>query len=304
MRVSIELRHLRYLIAAADLGSIRRAAAALGVRESAISRRIRDLEDETGAAMLIRHSGGVHLTFAGERFVRRARRAIEQIEYAQKEVGTIGRGEDGAVRIGLFSSIASGFLARLFHAYDNEHAAVHLEFVEGEPSDYIASIRQHRLDIAFLPSSHAPKDCEVAHLWNERIHVAMPENDDLADNEEIRWSDLSDRHFVVSEASPGPAIHDYIVKHVAEPGHTPSIQRQAVYRDTLMQVVASGRGLTLVCDGIIAAQFSGVSFRPIAGAILPFYAIWSPSNDNPAFRKLLSLAKVMSQTMLDRKSVV
>ena len=66
--LSIELRHLRYFIAAAEHGSFRKAGAAVGVQESAISRRIRDLEDQLGASLFNRYNGGVHLTFAGERF--------------------------------------------------------------------------------------------------------------------------------------------------------------------------------------------------------------------------------------------
>lgn len=76
------LRHLRYVIAAADNGSFRKAAIAIGVQESAISRRIRDLEDEIGAALFIRSSSGVKLTHAGQLFIARARRALNQINYA------------------------------------------------------------------------------------------------------------------------------------------------------------------------------------------------------------------------------
>lgn len=66
---AIEFRHLRYFIAAAGHRSFRKAGAALGVQESAISCGIRDLEDRLGASLLLRHSGGVHLTIAGRRFL-------------------------------------------------------------------------------------------------------------------------------------------------------------------------------------------------------------------------------------------
>lgn len=104
------LGHLHYVIAAAEHWSFRAAARVLGVQESAISRRIHDFEDEIGAALFIRSHQGVKLTYAGQRFACRARIALDQIGHAAKDVGAIGRAEDGVVRIGIFSSMASGFL--------------------------------------------------------------------------------------------------------------------------------------------------------------------------------------------------
>lgn len=291
----MELRHLRYVISAAENGSIRRAALALGVRESAVSRRIRDLEDEIGAALFTRQRNGVDLTYAGEQFVRRVRRAINQINLAVKDVGVTGRGEDGVVRIGVFSSLASGFIAELIQAYDADHAGIRLDFIEGGPAEHLPAIRQLRLDVAFLTGKPVADGCDVAHLWNERVYVAMQAADELASHEDLGWNDLRRRHFVVSEAPPGPEIHDYLLKHLVELGHHPSIQQQEVYRDTLMQIVASGRGLTLTSEATIATSFPGVVYRPLAGEILPFCAIWSPRNDNPAFRRFLSLAKEISR---------
>lgn len=291
----IELRHLRYAIAATEHQSFRRAAQALGVHESAVSRRIRDLEDEIGAALFIRHHGGVSLTYAGQRFLGRAREAISQIGYATKDVGAIGRGEDGVVRIGIFSSLASGFLAELLFAYDAEHSGVRLDFIEGGSSEHVASVQGHRIDVAFLTGQPDAAGCNVTHLWNERVFLVLPRHHELADHNEIAWSDLHGRYFIVSEAEPGPEIHDYLVKHLAALGHHPSIERHGVGRDNLMQLVALGRGLSLTSEATTAAHFPGVVYRPLIDETLPFSAVWSPRNSNPALRSLLGLAKLMSE---------
>src|SRR5579871_4265281 len=107
----IVLQYLHYVLAAAAKRSFRQAAAELGLRESTISRGIRELEDEIGVALFIRHPGGVKLTNAGTRLLSHARQAVGRIEYALKDAGAAGRGEAGMVRIGIFSSLASGFLA-------------------------------------------------------------------------------------------------------------------------------------------------------------------------------------------------
>jgi DNA-binding transcriptional LysR family regulator len=293
--MAIELRHLRYVIAAAEHGSFRRAAKALEVQESAVSRRIRDLEDEIGAALFIRHHGGVNLSHAGQSFLNRARKAVRQIGHAMIDAGTFGRGESGVVRIGIFSSLASGFLADLLRAYLAGNPGVRPDLVEGGPSEHIAAVQRHQMDVAFLTGEPIADGCDRAHLWNELVYVALPSDDELVARENISWHDLRDRHFIVSEADPGPEIHDYLVKHLADLGHHPSVERHGVGRDNLMHLVSIGRGLTLTSEATIAAHFPGVVYRPMADEILPFCAIWSPHNDNPALRRLLSLARIMSK---------
>jgi DNA-binding transcriptional LysR family regulator len=76
---SIQFRHLRYVLATAECGSFRRAAKELEVQESAVSRRVRDLEDEICAALFIRQSSGVILTYAGKKFAEHARQILNQI---------------------------------------------------------------------------------------------------------------------------------------------------------------------------------------------------------------------------------
>jgi DNA-binding transcriptional LysR family regulator len=291
----VQIRHINYVIAAADHGSFRRAAAFLGVQESAVSRRIRDLEDRLGAPLFTRSAGGVQLTQAGRQFVQRGRKALSQIGMARAEVSAIGRGEDGEIRIGIFSSLASGFLADLFQAFGQRHKAVKLSFVEGNPAEHVAAVRQHQLDVAFLTGLTSWPDCQSQHLWSERIFAVLPLRHAHADDMEVGFGDLAGETFIVSESAPGEEIHDYLVQRMADLGHHPDIQQQAVGRDTLMQLVALGRGLTVTSEATTGTQFPGVVFRPIVGEILPFRAVWASRNDNPAFLLLLDLARSMAR---------
>jgi DNA-binding transcriptional LysR family regulator len=292
IKSSIQLHHLRYVIAAAECGSFRRAAKELEVQESAVSRRIRDLEDEIGVALFIRHSGGVILTHAGTKFLRRARQVLDQISHAAADVAMIGRGEEGVVRLGIFSSLASGFLAQLLHSFSAQHADVRIDIIEGAPSDHIAAVQRHRLDVAFVTGCPLLNDCDIAQFWTEQVYVVLPVIHPLAKLKQIRWCDLDDQAFVVSKADPGPEIHDFLIKNLAGLGVHPMIERHSVGRDNLMQIVSFGRGLTLTSQATIATRFPGVVYRPLEGEILPFCAVWSPRNDNPAFRRFLSLAKI------------
>lgn len=291
----MELRHLRYAIAAAEYGSFRRAARALGVPQSSVSRRIRDLEDEIGVSLFVRHHAGVKLTNAGERLLPRVSSALGEIAYATRDAGSAGRGADGEIHLGISSSLASGFLSELIVGFYDKHPSVKLHCVEGAAIDHIAAVRQHQLDIAFVTGERKILDCETVVLWKERVFLVLPDTHPLADRNVVTWSDLRDEQFVVSESEPGPEIHDYLIKHLAELSHHPRVERRSVGRDNLLQLVSFGRGLSLTSQATTAATFPNIVYRPIAGEVLPFSAVWSPTNDNPAFRRFLSLARTMAK---------
>ncbi|NJM82384.1 MAG: LysR family transcriptional regulator [Tabrizicola sp.] len=293
--MAIELRHLRYVVAASEWGSFRRAAVSLGVEQSAISRRIRDLEDDLGATLFIRHSGGVTLTHAGNIFLRHARQAVNEVSHAATDIASIGRGDEGMVRVGILSSLAAGFLPQMLRVYSDRYAGVHIDFVEGTPSDHIAAVRLHKLDVAFVTGEPSPSDCDAAQFWTERVFVVLPSDHALAERERISWDDLRDQVFIVGEGISGPEIQDFLIKKLSDLDACPVIERYCVGRDNLMQIVSFGRGVTLTSEATVAARFPGVVYRRLEGEALPFCAVWSPNNDNPALRRLLSLARSMAR---------
>ena len=97
--------------------SFSRAAQVLGVRQSAVSRRVRALEDEFGVSLFERDFTGVRLTEAGRRFLERARPALSEIDHAMKAAASAGRGAEGVIRIGILASVSGGFMRNVLGSY-------------------------------------------------------------------------------------------------------------------------------------------------------------------------------------------
>jgi len=74
----VELRHLRYFVAVAEMENVSRAALKLHVSQPALSRQIRDLEDEIGFCLLQRTAKSVRLTNAGRKFLDDARALLQK----------------------------------------------------------------------------------------------------------------------------------------------------------------------------------------------------------------------------------
>ncbi|MEH3046644.1 LysR family transcriptional regulator [Sphingomonas adhaesiva] len=291
---AIELRHLRYFLAAAEYGSFRKASSALAVQESSVSRRIRDLEGHLGTSLFRRHNGGVALTPAGQGFLRETRTALEHLGDGVTGVSAIGKSESGNLRVGLFSSLASGFLSTLFRAFDADRAGVRIDFSDGHPSEHIAAVRMRHLDIAFITGTTEHARCETAHLWSEQVFAVLPASHPLAAQPSLVWRQLVGQTFITSEQSPNNEVHDVLIRRLSDLGQHPEVHRQHVGRDTLMSLVAIGLGLTLTSEAATSTSFDGVVYRPIAGETISFCGVWLPQNDNPALRRLLSMARARS----------
>ncbi|MBN8999191.1 MAG: LysR family transcriptional regulator, partial [Rhizobiales bacterium] len=94
----------------------------------------------------------------------------------------------------------------------------------------------------------------------------------------------------------GKQIRQYIIRKINEIEADVRVDIQRVGRYNIFNLVALSECITLVSESETSISVPGVAYRPIRGEIVPFSAIWSSRNDNPPFRALLSLAKVMTRS--------
>jgi DNA-binding transcriptional LysR family regulator len=275
--------------------SFRRAAKALGVRQSAVGRRVRALEDELGVSLFERHPHRRAGYECGRSILEGGTCSTSPARSRRQAAAAAGTGSIGKVSIGIFSSIAAGPLRELIHLYCSEHPDVRVQIVEGSSVDNVAALRNRQLDIAFITNFTDANGCEMLPLWTERIFVILPERHALRDRKEIHWADLCDEHLIVRQ-SCDPAFHDRLTNRLTSGGSGAYVQKLSVGRGTLIHLVAIGLGVGITSEAATARPFPNVIFRPIAGPdeVLRFSAAWLPQNDNPAFRRLLSLARKIS----------
>ncbi|WP_051335583.1 LysR family transcriptional regulator [Methylocapsa acidiphila] len=292
----VKLVSISQALLVAEHLSFSRAAQVLGIQQSAVSRRVRALEDKLGVSLFERDASGIRLTEAGRRFLDRSRSALAEIDHAVKGAANAGCGAEGALSIGILSSLSRGFVRELIRTYRETHPAIAIDIVEGSASEHLARISERLLDIAFVTGTPSALHCDTLVLWEARVFAALPARHRLAKEDAVGWEGLKDERFIVSRDAPGPEIHDYLVRRLADFGHSPSVERYDVGRESLMHLVALGFGISLASEAATATRYPEVVFRPLATAedILPCSAVWLPVNDNPALRRFLSLARSMS----------
>lgn len=295
--VSLDLRYLRYALLAAQHGSFRRAAMALNISQSTLTRRVQLLEHRLGFQLFERDYSGVRLTGAGQHFFKEAMPGVNQLDRAAQIAGSTYRGDQGVLQIGILASLTTGFLFCALKEFRKRYPNVKVSLHEGTAQENLHRLASGQLDISFVTGQPPFPGHNTALLWNERIYAVLPKDHEFAKSEEVIWEKIRDETFIVSEGGPGPEIHDYLVKKLSGPGFSPRVDVHNVSRESLMNLVAIGYGLTLTSTSALQTSAMGVVFRPIAGdeEELPSSAVWPTGNSNPALRHLLKVAKAIAR---------
>lgn len=290
----IALADLRAFLDVADAAGFRRASRGNGSRQSALSRRVRALEERLGASLFERTRDGVRLTYAGSRFLREVRVILSRLESAIRTTQAAGAATEGCIRIGTVASISGGYLSQLLREWRAARPEVALEIESALPEENIARIIAKQIDVAIVTGSRFSPDYDSERFWCEDIFAALPDQHSLARYGRIQLSALASERFLVTRHPPGPEIHDWITTRLSDLGSRPLIQEQAVGRDTLLSLVGLGFGVTLASSAETTISYPNVSFVQLDGECLPFSFVWLATNDNPALRRFLSDARTLS----------
>ena len=146
------LRELRAVLAVAELGSFRRAAAELGYTQSALSHQVSALEAALGWPLFHRPGGRaqVRLTPAGEAVCRRARRVLSEVEAVAADAEQAARGEIVRVRVGVTQTAAAEIMPAALRAFRDDHPGVEVALIAADdPDSSRAALIRGDLDLAF-----------------------------------------------------------------------------------------------------------------------------------------------------------
>lgn len=293
--MSFEIRQLRYAIAAADHGSFYRAARALDVEQSTLSRNILKLERSIGMPIFERSRAGVTTTIAGNAFIRGAKPMVATADKLVAMMRAAGQGRAGGLLLGHNSSVSAGNLRATMMNWRDAHPDVEVQCVEADRSVLLAGLDTGEIDIAILMGSTSHDGFRCEPLWSERMLAALPATYHLAKRDVVHWTDLRGERFHLTVADPGAEMRDILLGRLAVFGVTPDIQMHQCSRETILSILGGGSAVSIVCEGSTGARYPDLVYRPIHGeqgpALAGYTGYWRDDNRNPALRRFLGFIK-------------
>lgn len=169
----MKLHHLRDLVAVSKEQSVRAAARSLQIAQPALTRSLRELEQELGANLLDRHSRGVTLTAAGQAFLMRANAAMEELRRGREEVAQAGTLSHGSVVTGIATAPLLQLVPQAFRTMRKEHPQVRMRFLEGVFTALEPRLRDGTLDFYLGPRPERTSRAYQVDLYfrNERMVI-------------------------------------------------------------------------------------------------------------------------------------
>lgn len=286
----LDLRHFHYALASAEHRSFRRAAAALHVQQSTVSRGVRSLEHRVGAELFERGHSGIRPTPAGDRFLKEATQGIDHLKRAMQRVGALQRGEHGDLTIGV--SVPVVLFGDMLERFRDKYEGVAVEVVESTTRASCASVQQRMVDIAFVARTPVDGSPRSLPLHDEPMIVVLPKSHRLAGERAVTLEELLPEQFILSAGGLGPDIEDHLVRCMSDAGGGPNIQLQRVSQCNLIDMVARGFGVTIVVGPPPRSGVDRVVLVPLTGRnVIALDAIWMESNPNPALKGLLNIVR-------------
>ena len=244
----MELRHLRYFVAVAEEENVTRAAAKLHVAQPAVSRQIRDLEEELGLPLLERTAKSVRLTDAGRVFLEEARAVLQRGDDAIKAVRAVAGGTRGELHVGYAPSLTVQILPRALRRFQGELPGVRVALHDLSTEEMITGLREGRLNVALMV---AP---EGRHLSGLRFHeiarypicVGVAPGHRFARSRAVTLQKIVTEPFIAYSRADYPEYHDSLAKMFAPVGRVPAIAEEHDSVTSLIAAVEAGRGIALV----------------------------------------------------------
>lgn len=291
--MGIEIRQLRYAVMTADTQSFSRAAAALNVKQSTLSRRVMQLEHRLGVKLFERTTRGAEPTENGRVFIEQARRIITDVDNLQTTARNVSYGLQGRIAVGYCSPLLSGNLKLAFTDYLTRFPDVQFDGIEAGPEKLLHGLHSRTVDVAVAPIGLVEVGLKSRRLWSERLFAVLHADNALAERDRIYWQDLRREVFVVPSSGVGPILGNLISARLTEHGFRPNIIFQDTSLESVLSMVSAKRFSTIATEASQGIAWPELQFCEINDSVGPArleYALyWRDDNDNPALQRFFRL---------------
>ncbi|MDA1360728.1 LysR family transcriptional regulator [Glycomyces luteolus] len=280
--MDVDTRLLRYFRAVAEEGNLTKAAARLYISQPALTKQIRQLEDQLGATLFERSRSGMALTGPGSALAESIDAVLDAWDRAERAVRAADAEASKVLRVGFLASAANEKTQAILAAFRKRRPDWRVELRQASWGAPAAALASGEVVAAFmrLPFPNQ-EDCHLLELLTEPRCVAMAANHPLAQQETLRFEDLLDEPVIAAPGATG-AFRDHWIGAEARGGRPVKIGAVTEHPDDWLTAIANGDGIALAPES--AARYYArpdIAYRPLTGITPSTVALVWPKAARP-----------------------
>ncbi|OFC69696.1 LysR family transcriptional regulator [Alteromonas confluentis] len=242
--MKFDLTDLRLLVAIADNGNLTKGAETVFLAPSSASHRIKLLERNLGAQLLIREARGVKLTKAGEIVLRHGKKALATLEQMQSEIFPYTESVQTHIKLWANTNAIHTYLPDDLAEFLEQYPNVKLILEEHSSEEIAAAVASGEIEIGIVAEQDLNIDVLLYPYKTDRLVMIVPKHHALSEFSRIRFEQAVDFPFVI--LNQGSAIHTFTMNKAALINKHLNIRAQVKSFDAVCRMVASNVGIALV----------------------------------------------------------
>src|SRR3984893_17746318 len=251
---TVELRHLRYFVAVAEAENVLRAATQkLHVSQPAVSRQIRDLEDELDVQLFERTGKALNLTDAGRVFLREARAVLERTNEAVRNVRDFAQAGETELHVGYAPTPSGHILSATLRAFQKAMPNVHVKLHDWSNEEIAVGLRDGRLKVALIARAlerDTFRDFRFEELLREQVRLAVPPNHPFARRRSVSLADAAREPLVGLTREDFPDYHAYLAAIFAPVKNKPQAIEEYDSMTSVISAIEAGTGVGVAVDAL------------------------------------------------------
>ena len=258
----VDFLGLEAFFAIADRGSFHRAAAHLNLSQTALSHRMKKLEEDLGVKLLARTTRQVSLTPAGVELLPVARRIMDDITSSFQELRLRGTERQQQLNIACLPTLATNFLPQILKEFERQHPNVLLRIYDHSAIEITGHVEAGEVEFGITIVSAARFDLEIAPLAKEDFVLVCAEDHPIAARKTVVWADLEGLPLV----RVGPQTGNRLVIDEALGSRRENMlwRYEVQHIATAISLVQGGLGLAILPEfSVTAARVPGVARLPL-----------------------------------------
>jgi DNA-binding transcriptional LysR family regulator len=279
----MELRDLQCFLAVAEELSFTKAARRLRVAQPALSLRIKQFEQELGAALFNRTKRKVELSDAGAAMEPRARQILAASHDAASAVRMIAAGQSGIIKIGAYYSAIYTVLPQIIRRFALEYPHVEIQIKELIVTEQLKLLRQGEIDVGIVRLERADPDIRVLPLLKEDFVCALPIDHALASRKKVSLRDLVKESIITLDPQFNADFYTAILAAFTVRGLSPRIINKAPDMHLVLGLVSAGLGVSLVPSSIAHINHKYIVFKNLTDKLpeMTIQLAWLGQNGSP-----------------------